>query len=129
MAAEVPVFCQSYTAGADLSAKQYYAMKFSAAKTVTVCAALTDVPCGILQNAPASGGTAVVMHLGRSKVSSDSALSAGNLIGTSADGQLDPKTIGTDTTHYVIGQVVEPSTAAAGLASALINGMNPHRAA
>jgi hypothetical protein len=40
-------------ASADLSAKQYYAVKISGVGTVTVCAATTDIPCGILQNAPA----------------------------------------------------------------------------
>lgn len=118
-----------FTASADLSAKQYYFVKISGANTVTVCAAATDVPCGVLQNAPASGAAAEVVALGISKVSSDAALSRGNLIGTSGDGQADAKTPGTDTTEYVCGQVLVATGAAGDLATAYINCMNPHRAA
>lgn len=129
MATEVPTLVLSYAAGEDLSSDQYKAVKFSASKTVVACAAVTDVPCGILQNAPGNAGTAVVMHLGRSKVNSDEALTIGALIGTAADGQLGIKVPGTDTTHYVIGQVSQTSGEASALASALIDGMAPHRAA
>jgi len=127
MALEIPVFSGSYKTATDLSAKQYYFVKFSAADTVAVCAATTDIPCGILQNAPTSGQTAEVMHLGMSKVNSDAALSAAALIGTAADGQAAAYVAGTDTTKYNCGQVVIASGAAAGLATALINCVNPSR--
>lgn len=123
-----PVKLMGFTASADLSAKQYYFVKLSGAGTVTVCAAATDVPVGVLQNAPASGGAAEIVALGVSKVSSDAALSRGNLIGTSADGQADAKTVGTDTTEYVVGQVLQATGAAGDLAVAMINCINPHRA-
>ncbi len=129
MATEVPTLVLSYTAAADLSGKQYRAVKFTADNTVNVCAAETDIPCGILQNAPASGASAAVMHLGRSKVNSGEALTIGALIGTAADAQLQIMVAGTDTTKYVIGQVSKVSAAAAGLASALISAMAPARAA
>lgn len=116
-------------ASADLSAKQYYFVKLSGAATVDVCAAATDKPIGVLQNAPASGEEAEVCCYGVTKVSADAALSAGALIGTSSDGQADAKTPGTDTTEYVVGQVIEATGAAAGLATALVNCANPHRAA
>ncbi len=108
-------------ASADLSAKQYYFVKLSGAGTVTVCAGTTDKPIGVLQNTPESGDAAVVCGLGVTKVSADAALSAGDLIGTSADGQAAPYVAGTDTTKYIVGQVIEATTAAAGLASATIN--------
>ncbi|MCA9898496.1 MAG: hypothetical protein KC433_09920 [Anaerolineales bacterium] len=130
MAIEIPVLKPGiFTASADLSGKQFYFVKLSGAGTVTVCAAATDVPIGVLQNKPTSGQAAEVMMLGISKVSSDAALSRGNLIGTSGDGQADAKTPGTDTTEYVVGQVIEASTAAGGLATAAINCLNPVRAA
>ena len=50
----------TFTASADLSAKQFYIVKMSGDNTVTVCAAVTDVPIGVLQNKPASGEQAVV---------------------------------------------------------------------
>jgi hypothetical protein len=62
-----------------------------------------------------------VCALGVTKVNSDAALAAGALIGTAADGQLAAYVAGTDTTKYIIGQVLESSTAAAGLATAMVN--------
>lgn len=123
------VYLAGVSASADLSAKKFYFVKVSGALTVTVCAAATDIPCGVLQNNPTSGQAASVMAIGQSKVSSDAALTAGALIGTSADGQADAKVAGTDTTEYVVGQVLETSGAAGGLVSAIINCASPHRAA
>ena len=37
----------TFTASADLSAKQYYFVKMSGENTVTVCAAVTDKPIGV----------------------------------------------------------------------------------
>lgn len=108
-------------ASADLSGKQYYAVKLSGAGTVDVCSAVTDKPIGILQNDPASGDAAAVCGLGVTKINSDAALSAGALIGTAADGQLAAYVAGTDTTKYIIGQVIEASGAAGGLATATVN--------
>lgn len=130
MAFEQPLFkLTGLKAGADLSGKQFYFVKLSAADTVAVCAAATDVPIGILQNKPASGEIAEVMCVGVSKVSADAALSVGNLVGTSADGQADAKTVGTDTTEYVCGQVLTATSNAGELASVAINCLAPHRAA
>lgn len=117
-------------AGADLSTKQYYFVKLNADNQVIVCAAATDVPIGVLQNKPdASGKAAEVCAIGVTKVNSDAALTAGNLIGPAADGQADAKTAGTDTTEYVCGQVVVGSAAAGGFATAVINCANLNRAA
>ena len=108
----------TFTASADLSAK-YYIVKMSGDNTVTVCAAVTDVPIGVLQNKPASGEQAVVRVFGMSKVSADATLAAGNIIGTSADGQAQPVTQGSETTVYNIGQAVTGG-AAGTLQTALI---------
>ena len=129
MAYEIPVLKPGiWTVGEDLSAKQYYFVKLSG-QTVVLCSALTDVPIGVLQNAPESGQAAEVMVIGITKVSSDAALTVGLLIGPSADSQADARTIGTDTTHYVVGQVIGASGAAGGLATAVINCAAPARAA
>lgn len=116
-------------AGADLSAAQYHFVELGAGGTVTVCNALTDVPIGVLQNAPKSGQAAEVLALGVSKVVGDADLAINDLIGCSADGQADARTIGTDTTHYVVGRVIKENGAAGGLITAAINCLNPHRAA
>lgn len=116
-------------AAADLSAKQYYFVKLDSAGKAVVCSGATNVPIGILQNTPSSGQSAEICSAGISKVNSDAALTIGNLIGTSADGQADAKTVGTDTTEYVVGIVLEASAAAGGLATVMVNCLNPHRAA
>lgn len=116
------------TASADLSAKQYYFVKVSGDKTVTVCAALTDVPIGVLQNDPVSGEAAEVVAIGVTKISGDADLAAGDAIGPSGDGQADARVIGTDTTHYVAGVVIDGNTAAGGLVTAIINCAAPGRA-
>ena len=103
--------CATFEAGADLSAKQYYFVKLSAANTVNVCSAITDIPIGILQNKPGSGEAATVCLFGISKVSANGTLAAGNLIGTSADSQADAIAAGTDTTVYTMGQALEAAAA------------------
>lgn len=116
-------------ASADLRTKQYYFVKLSGAGTVTVCAATTDIPIGVLQNTPNTGQAAEVCYLGETKVNSDAALAVGDLIGTSADGQAAPYVSGTDTTKRIVGQVVRASGAAAELATALIDCAAPGRGA
>ena len=100
-----------FTASADLSSKQYHFVKMSGNNTVTVCAAITDLPIGILQNAPSSGGVAEVALFGISKVKADGTLAAGNIIGTSADGQADAIAAGTDTTVYTMGIALNAAAA------------------
>ncbi len=116
-------------AGADLSTKQYYFVKLSANKTAVVCSGATDKPIGVLQNTPISGQACEIVCVGVTKVSSDAGLTYGNLIGTSGDGQADAKTPGTDTTEYVVGQVIVGTSNAAELATAVINCASPARAA
>ena len=120
----------TFEAAADLSSKQFYFVKLTAANTINVCSGATDVPCGILQNKPsAAGRPAVVRMFGLSKVSADGAISAGALVGTSADGQADAKTAGTDTTNYVVGVALEAASGAGEIIKVSLNCMNPHRAA
>ena len=55
---------------------------------------------------------------------------AGNLIGTSGDGQAAAYTPGGDTTKYIVGQVLEVAggTTAGNYITALINCHSPRRA-
>ena len=116
-------------AAGDLSNKQYYFMKLSDDDKVTTVTAVTDVPIGVLQNKPAAANrSAVVRVIGQTYVSSDAGLTAGNLIGTQSDGQADAKTPGTDTTEFVVGQVIVGTGTAGDLAVAVINCASPHRA-
>ncbi len=93
MATSNPPTLKSLNCATDLSAKQYHFVKMSGAQTVVICAAITDVPIGILQNAP--DGTynkaAVVAMIGgggTSKLVAGGALgTAGTIVATKADGR------------------------------------------
>lgn len=100
-----------FTAAADLSSKQFYFVKLASSSTVNVCAAVTDKPIGILQNKPESGDQAIVRVFGVSKVSADATLAAGDVIGTAADGQAQPISLGSETTVHVCGQAIEAGSA------------------
>ena len=131
MAVEMPVLVKTFEASGDLSTKQFYFMKQdTTVNRVTTCTATTDIPNGILQNKPdAAGKEAEVMMVGLSKGSADAALTLGDLVGTSADGQVVKKTVGTDTTHYIVGRVLEAATAAADIVTIAVNCLSPTRAA
>jgi len=130
MAFEYPRFVRTYKATADLSAKQFYHIKYDATGDgVTAITADTDVPFGVLQNNPGNGGAAEVLHHGISKVSADAAITRGAVIGTSADGQAITRAIGTDTTKYVSGVALQTASGVNSLIAAMINCMDPHRAA
>ena len=112
MAYESPsISIGTFTAAADLSAKQYHFVSLATATTVNVCSAITNAPIGILQNNPESGQQAVVQVFGVSKVVADGTLAAGNFIGTSADAQADAISPGTDTTVYMTGQCIQAASA------------------
>lgn len=107
-------------AGADLTAAQYRFVKLSAAKTVILCAAVTDHPIGVLQNTPDNTEEATVCAIGVTKVSADAALTAGAAIGTSADGQAAAYTVA-DTTKYIVGHVIAGTAAAGEIATVFVN--------
>ena len=117
--------------GEDLSAAaaQYKFVKLSADRTVILCTAATDVPIGVLQ-APtpttATGQAVSVVGFGVTKIQADASLTAGNLIGTSADGQADAKTAGAGN-EFIVGQVIDVAggTTAGNYITAFINCANP----
>src|SRR3954468_8130891 len=93
-----PEIKYSFKSNADLRTKQFYFLKLTANNTVDVCAAVTDLPIGVLQNKPNTGEVAEVTLAGITKVSGDADLAAGDSIGTSVDGQAAAYIAGTDTT-------------------------------
>lgn len=128
MATELPILVKGYKAASDLSAKQFFFVKFTGDQQVDLCAAVTDVPCGILQNKPTSGRTAEVLRIGISKVVAGGTLAAGDLVGTDGAGKAVKYTPGTDTTKYVAGSA-EEAGAAAEISTVCINCVNVGRAA
>ena len=131
MAYEKHVLTMTFPAGGDLSASSnlYKFVEISTSGTVTVCNGATDRPLGVLQSLGTTGQAVAVCMLGISKVQADADLAIGDLIGTSADGQADAKTVSTDATEYVVGVCIENTSAAADFTTCTINCMNPHRAA
>lgn len=125
MAIELQGFKFTAIAGASLTTSQYHFVKLSANMTVIVCDAAADIPCGVLQNNPPSGGAAEVMVYGITKIIGAS-LTAGNLIGTHTDGTavvIDPDGVAD---LYYCGQVlIGTGAGAAEVASALINCATP----
>lgn len=97
-------------AGADLSSAQYKFVKISSGNAV-VCAAATDRPIGVLQNAPASGQEAEIVVVGGTKVIAGGSITAGAAIGTNGSALAAAKTVGTDTTHYIAGTALSGGSA------------------
>lgn len=129
---------QGAVAGADLSASstQYKFVKYNGTDNqVVLCAAVTDVPCGVLQGpAPSSAtGTPVeVLAVGVTKIQISGSLSSGNLIGPDANGRARNNVPGTDTTKYIAGQYMATQgggTAAGDYGTAVVNCASPSRAA
>ena len=116
-------------AGADLSTKQYTFVKLNSAGEAIAAAAATDIPIGVLQNAPTSGQEAEVLVVGGTKVVAGAAIGEGALVGTSSAGKAVALVAGTDTTKYVVGTLLTESAADGNIVTAVINCANPGRAA
>jgi len=116
-------------AAADLSAKQYYFVKINTSGQAALCAAATDKPVGVLQNTPTAGQAAEVLVVGGTKVVASASLDEGVAIGTTSAGKAGAKTVGTDTTNYIVGQVILAAGADNELLTAVINCASPARAA
>ncbi len=106
------------TAAADLSAKQFYCVKKNATNLqYALCSADGEVFDGVLQNDPdAADKTATVAMFGVSRVVTDEALTAGDLWGTSADGQakiIESSNTGADVGDFVMGRVIKGAAAGA----------------
>lgn len=102
---------------------QYRFVKVSADDTVIQCDGVTDKPFGVAQEGAASGGALKVCCAGVTKLQGDADLNAGDSIGTSADGQAAAYGA-SDTTKYIVGQVMTGNTAAAGIVTAAVNCIN-----
>lgn len=113
----------------DLSAKQYRFVKLSSGNVVAITSA-TDIPIGVLQNTPDGivGESADVCLFGVTKIEADAALSQGDWIGPSADGQADLKVIGTDATEFICGRMLTAASGVGAVGTAAINCITPHNA-
>jgi len=116
-------------AAADLSTKQYTFVKLNSSGQVAAASGATDIPIGVLQNAPTAGQEAEVLVVGGTKIVAGAAIGEGALVGTSAAGKAVALVAGTDTTKYVVGTLLTESGADGDIVTAVINCANPGRAA
>ena len=65
---------------------QYCFVKWAGDKTVTLCNTSGEQPCGILQNQPKSGETAMVAHLGKSYLRCGGSVAYGAAVKTNHSG-------------------------------------------
>ena len=115
-------------AAADLSSKQYTFVKLDSSGQAAAAAAATDIPIGVLQNAPTAGQEAEVLVVGGTKIVAGAAIGEGALVGTSSAGKAVALVAGTDTTKYVVGTLLTESAADGNIVTAVINCANPGRA-
>jgi hypothetical protein len=117
-------------ANADFAkSAQFTAVKFNGggSDTVVAISGATDLPLGILNNAPKKGEEADVKLFGIQKVRLGGTVARDDLLTIAADGRIVKATVGTDATKYVIGRALEGG-AAGRVISAAINFTNPYLA-
>jgi hypothetical protein len=127
---EENVYSVTKQAGEDLSAKQYYFVTLNASGQVVLPTATTDVPYGILQNAPGSLQAAQVMRVGVSRLVLGGSIATGsNNVGTDTVGKGTLYAAGTaGTAAYPVGYMEVGADAADRIGAVAINCINPHRA-
>jgi hypothetical protein len=91
MATESPFFRDgaNTTAAADLSTKQFFAVKLTTtSRTTNIVAAATDLVYGILQNKPKSAQACDVCLFGITKAVAGGSVTAGHLMGVDTSGRI-----------------------------------------
>jgi hypothetical protein len=114
-------------AAADLSAKQYHFVKLDNNGLAAAVAAITDIPVGVLQNAPLAGQEAEVLVAGGTKLVAGEEITLPAFLSTTSAGRADKIAV-TDTTQYVVGQALTAGGANGVVITAVVNCSNPTRA-
>lgn len=73
-------------AGADLTTKQFFFVKFDGSGDIILATALGEQIVAVLQNKPNTGEAAELVSLGQTKVEFGATLAAGAVVATSAGG-------------------------------------------
>ena len=82
---EVPIWKESFIAGVDLTAKQFYAVKYDAAGKMIVGTLANAI--GVLQDHSKAESDATVILLGMSKAVAGAAIAVGAEVTSDADGK------------------------------------------
>ncbi len=97
----------SYVAAADLSANQYYFVKFDSNGEIILCDGITDKALGVLQNAPKLNQEALIVTYGNTKVVASAALSGGDRVAPAATGKAQVAV----STQFARGSIVTAAAA------------------
>ncbi len=118
----------TFTAGADLSAKQYHFVKIDNGDgDVVAVDNATDRPIGVLQNAPKAGQAAEVTIVGGTKVVAGGSASFGQALFTSSSATAVTLAFGTTASAaFSVGTFIE-SAAAGNVVAAVIDCANAAR--
>ena len=114
MSQQVGVLDITFTAGENLSEKQYYAVYLSADQTVSLCTTSYLNAIGILQNKPKSGEAAVIRPIGcggTSKVKTGGAIAVGKRLKVDTDGMCIVESTPNATEQWCVGVALEASGA------------------
>jgi hypothetical protein len=103
MGYEIPLQSITLEAAADLSTKQYHAIKVDANGKAALASA-GEPAVGVLQNDPGIGQAATVMVFGVTKAIYGASVAPGNKLMVNADGQFVPYAApGAGATNHVVG--------------------------
>jgi hypothetical protein len=118
-------------AGADLSTSQYKFVKLDASGNAVPITATTDVPFGLLLNAPKDGSEAhIALTAVGLKAMAGGAIAIGDTLGVASDGRVVKVTVGTDTTKYIVGRAEKEAAGAANIIiQIVVNTLTPRLAA
>jgi len=118
----------SFTAGENLSAKQYHFVKIdNGTGDLVAVSGATDRPIGVLQNAPTSGQIAEVTIVGGTKIKAGGSASAGQACFASASATAVTLAFGTTASAaYSVGTFIEPAASGA-ITTAVIDCANSAR--
>ena len=117
---------ETFTAAADLSAKQFHVVRLSAADTCNQASATTQTDIlGVLQNLPTSGQAATVCMQGMTPVVVGSAVSAGDRLTVSASGRVVTGSPASGAGVVVIGKAITAGTSDGDIITAWIQ--QPYR--
>jgi hypothetical protein len=117
-----PVLDFSYEAAEDLSDYQFHFVCIDSNGKIALMDAVSDVPIGVLQNAPESGEEAVVRHLGISRVVANGSIDEKAHIKAEFVSVTDCGKAASNTTTYTtsLGRCVAASSAEDDLISVLL---------
>jgi len=93
----------SIPAGADLSSSTEKVVQLNSSGNVIDMAAITNIPIGILKNAPVTGEPAEIAISGVSRIWLGATLTPGALVGSSAAG----KAVADASTNYNVGVLLK----------------------